>query len=118
MVLEFVEFLNKKQRSIRFTHEMESGNKLAFLDCLVIRGANGSLSTSVYRKRTHTDQYLNFESHNPTSTKASIVGCLARRAQTISGSPHAVSRENRYLVDVFTANSYPVRFVKNSIKKV
>ena len=44
--------------SIRFTMETEKDNKLAFLDTAVLREPDGRLTTSVYRKPTHTDQYL------------------------------------------------------------
>lgn len=112
-----LEFLNSRNRYIRFSYEVEKENTLPFLDCLVNKDPNGSLGTTVYRKPTHTDHYLHFDSHNPLSTKAAVVGCLARRAQRVCTSSEAVVRENKHLVETFRANSYPTKFVKNQIRR-
>ena len=50
----FLQHLDNQQPSIRFTMETESDSKLAFLDTAE---PDGRLTTSVYRKPTHTDQY-------------------------------------------------------------
>ena len=64
---DFLQHLNNQQPSIRFTMETEKDNKLAFLDTAVLREPDGRLTTSVYRKPTHTDQYLAYDSHHPQS---------------------------------------------------
>ena len=61
----FRSHLNQQHLSIRFTMETENNNKTAFLDTLVTRGPDGKLLTSVYRKPTHTNQYLAYDSHHP-----------------------------------------------------
>jgi len=38
--------------------EIENNSKIAFLDTSVYREPDGRLTTSVYRKPTHTDQYI------------------------------------------------------------
>ena len=48
--------------------EEESNGELAFLDTLLKRN-NGEISVLVYRKLTHTDQYLHYSSHHQTSCK-------------------------------------------------
>ena len=50
----FLQHLNNQEPSIRFTMETESDSKLAFLDTAVPREPDGRLTTSVYRKPTHT----------------------------------------------------------------
>lgn len=52
-VLQFVLTLNSIHPNIRFTHELEENRTLAFLDVKVMVRPDGSLSHSVYRKRTH-----------------------------------------------------------------
>ena len=52
---DFLQHLNSQQPSIRFTMETEKDNKHAFLDTAILREPDGRLTTSVYRKHTHTD---------------------------------------------------------------
>ena len=50
-------------------------------DTTILREPGGQLTTSVYRKPTHTDQYLAYDSHHPRSVKRGIVKCLYERAK-------------------------------------
>ena len=49
------------------TKEIEKDNTIPFLDTSVSRDSNGLLTTTVYRKPTHTDQYQAYDSHHPQS---------------------------------------------------
>ena len=66
---------------------------LPFLDVMLQRGEDGSISTSVYCKPTHTDKYLDFSSHHPIAHKVSVVKTLFSRADTLSSSPTNISDE-------------------------
>ena len=57
--------LNTISSSIKFTKELESEGTLSFLDVAVIRKTDGTPSTDIYRKPTHTGRYLSFSSHHP-----------------------------------------------------
>ena len=60
----FLQQPNSQQPSIPFTMETENDSKIAFLDALLSREPDGHLTTTVYRKLTHTDQYLAYDSHH------------------------------------------------------
>ena len=92
---DFLQHLNNQQPFIRFIMETDKDNKLAFLDTAVLREPDGRLTTSVYRKPTHTDQYLAYDSHHPQLVKRSIVKCLYERAKRLVTKPSVISEENK-----------------------
>ena len=61
--------LNNSEQSIQFTVERETNREISFLDVSIRRRDNGQLSTKVYRKPTHTERYLAFDSHHPVTHK-------------------------------------------------
>ena len=50
--------IKKKQPTIHFPMKVENDNSITFHDTSVTRDAESLLITSMYRKPTHTDQYL------------------------------------------------------------
>ena len=65
-------YRSRVEPSIQFTLEREKDRHLPFLDLNVSRGVQGNLETSVYRKPTHTDKYLAFDSHHPICHKPNL----------------------------------------------
>ncbi len=57
----FFAHISNVDSNIKFTQEGAQDTKLPFLDCHVKIEDGGSLSTTVYRKSTYTDQYLMFD---------------------------------------------------------
>ena len=68
--------LNSIEPTIQFTIESETDGCLPFLDTQITRHQDGSLSTKVYRKKTHNDKYLDFQSHHPLAHKLAVVRTL------------------------------------------
>ncbi|XP_022101529.1 uncharacterized protein LOC110985087 [Acanthaster planci] len=87
--------LNSLKPSIQFTIENEQDNSIAFLDTMVHREPDGSLTSTVYRKPTHTDQYLAFDSHHPVSVKRGVAKCLHDRASRLVTRPRHTAAERR-----------------------
>ena len=77
--------LNAQHPSIQFTREVESEGRIPFLDANVER-REGSIITTVYRKPTHTDRYLNFTSHHHKKQLLSAIRSLRDRAHNCSQS--------------------------------
>ena len=92
--------------------EIENNSKIAFLDTSVYGEPDGHLTTSVYRKPAHTDQYLAYDSHHPQSAKRGIVKCLYDRAKRLVTKPSVVAGEKKHLSSVLVSNGYPSSFVQ------
>ena len=74
---------------------------LPFLDILL----HPDLSTSVYRKPTHTDSYTHYSTSAPQSTKDSLIRSLTRRAYDIC-SPQHLQHELDHIRTVLLDNGY------------
>ena len=70
--------------------------------------SDGSISTSVYRKPTHTDQYLHFQSHHPVAHKWAVVKTLMGRAEDLSSTVNRVEEE-KHVVEALQTNGYRKR---------
>ena len=73
------------------------------------------LETTVYRKPTHTDQYLQWDSHHPMSSKYSVVGTLYHRAKTICSNNWRLQQEEEHLTKALGNCNYP-RWALNRVK--
>ena len=76
------------------------------LDTLTTRMSDGSRKFSVYRKPTHTDQYLQFQSHQPMEHKMGVIRTLTHRADTIISDPQDKEREIKHLKKVLSVAGY------------
>ena len=72
-----------KANSIKFTHEPEKNGQIPFLDTLITRREDGSIKLLIYRKATHTDQYLSFQSHHPLQHELAVIRKLLERSDSI-----------------------------------
>ena len=103
--------------NLKFTYEEESDNKLPFLDSLVHRNADGTLFTTVYRKPTHTDQYLHFTSHHPISQRRGVVRTLMDRADNICTREEDKTAEKEHVKQALMKCGYPANFIADVEKK-
>ena len=75
--------MNAVDNNIKFMREDVRGDSLPFLDCAVHTEEDRSLNIEMYRKPTHTDQYLLFDSHHPLEHKLVVIRTLNRWAETV-----------------------------------
>ena len=99
----FLQHINSVDPAIRFTVEdNKQDGSIPFLDTIVKPEADGFLSITVYRKPTHTDQYLQWDSHHHLSAKFSVIQTLSHRAFTMCSNPELLSKEKDHLRKALT----------------
>ena len=106
--------LNRQASGVSFTVEKERDGVLPFLDIEVKRADNGSVGTAVFRKVTHTDKYLDFNSHHSRQHKESVVRSLVKRGDTFPSDEQERQRETKHIEGALRANNYPKHFIQKT----
>ena len=103
----------------KFTMETEENSRFPFLDTLIQRNSDSTISVRVYRKPTHTDQYLKFTSHHLARAKRGS----SHHYSTEQGTSLATlptkkkkTKEENYLTAVIQANGYAKKFINSTIR--
>ena len=105
---EFFQHINTLEDNIKFTAETtKADGSIPFLDTLVTPRGDGSLETKVYRKPTHTNQYLQWDSHHAINNKYSIISTLLHRARNICSNKELLEEEQANIQKVLPACKYP-----------
>ena len=95
--------------------EKESNGELVFLDTLLKRN-NGEISVLVYRKPTHTDQYLHYSPHHQKSSKESV--SLFNRAYSIITNKDDLHKENARIKQVLKENGYQKSIISKIFRRI
>ena len=103
------EHLNSIDPCIKFTKELPGTNGLPYLDTLTKPTPN-SIESTVYRKPTHTDRYLDYNSNHPISAELSVIQTLIHRAKQVCSTPEFLAKEMDHLHKVLQDNHYPTQF--------
>ena len=93
--------------------EIEQAGELPFLDVLVKRN-DEEFHTSIFRKPTHMDIYINYRSNHHPATKIATILCLKKRAENICQG-EALVQELKHIEDAFVANNYPRGLVRKTL---
>ena len=84
---QLLHHINSINSNMQVTVEVPNNNgSIPFLGTLVTLVPYSILLTSVYRKPTQTNQYLNWDSHHNLSAKYSVFNTLIYRARTIKAT--------------------------------
>ena len=123
-VQQLTDHVNQVDKSgcIKFTCAQESEGSLAFLDIQIIK-KDDSVKLLVYRKPTHTDQYLNYQSHHPLHQKLGVIRTLFDRKDLIVTEEEDKIVQEKKVQDVLQMCGYPdgtfekVKQQKQSVKQ-
>ena len=103
-VLNYLNFIDPY---IKFTVEPPNKEEaIPFMDTSP-QSRSEEISVSVYRKPTHMDRYLDFNSSHPISAKRAVVRALMDQAENVCSDPVIFSKEVELLGKVLCYNNYP-----------
>ena len=77
-----------------------------FFDTWTVVESDGSISMKVFRKDTHTNQYLNFNSNHPLEHKKGVVRTLLNRADRMVSDGIELGREKDHMRKALQVNGY------------
>ena len=105
--------------NVKFTHEeMDEEKRLPYLDVKLIVQPDGSVKLQIYRKATHTDQYLMFDSHHPVQHKLSVVRTLLSRKDEIVTTEEDKAAEDAHVKQALKNCKYPDWAIKKVEKQL
>ena len=117
---EFLNHINIIDEGIQFTAEnTKADGSMPFLETMVISQPGCSLTTTVFRKPTHNDQYLQWGSHHVISAKYSVMHILFHRAKAVCSTIQQLQEEHEHLWKFLTRCIYPtwaLNRIKNKIR--
>ncbi|UYV72180.1 hypothetical protein LAZ67_9002115 [Cordylochernes scorpioides] len=109
-------FLNSLKSFLKFTYEKESNNSLAFSDIQLKRNQY-NIETCIYRKPTHTGNYLNFSSFGPIHNKIAVVKSLSKRIETHHSNRNSATEERNRIFKELINNNYPKKNIEKHFYK-
>ena len=92
----------------------EIEGQIPFLDTLLIRKEDGNIKLLVYRKKTHTDQYLNFMSHHPLHQKLGVIRTLLNRCENVVTEEEDRRQEEEHITSALKKCSYPTSSIRKA----
>lgn len=116
LVIEIQKLFNSFHDNIQFTIEEEKDKQIPYLDLLIIRNTDKSLSTNFYTKAVSSGRILNHLSNHPNYIKTNTSYNFISRVLTLS-SPQFHKKNKTYIFETLLKNSYPKSQISKLIKK-
>jgi hypothetical protein len=111
-VTSFLAFLNAVHEKIKWTYETEKDGRIDMLDLTILRQLDGTLQFDVFRKPTHTNQYISWDSDQPLKDKGSTIRALTRCAIDIPTGPQRQEAEQTKVHQALHLKGYPPWAIK------
>ena len=112
---EFKLYINSRMTSIKFSLEY-SQETVSFLDVCVNKSDH--LTTSVFRKKTDRNSFLNFSSYHPPSLKKGLPYSQLLRIRRICSTDAVFEEQAAELCTRFKAKGYSTNNLDDSLRKV
>ena len=105
----------KNNSVLNFTSEIEKDNQINFLD-INIKKKNNKFSTSVFKKPTSSDDYINFKGCCPEQYKIGVIKTLLHRAYHLSSDYFLLHNEINGIKQALINNHFPIQLIDRTIK--
>ena len=103
---DFNTCLNAIHERVQFTREEEEDCRIAFLDVLVTRNSDGTLSTSIFRKPSNTNVTIKPQSCQHPGTVIATFKAEICRAYRLCTTLEQTKREIQFTIDLFEDNGH------------
>ena len=113
-ITDLFSLLQNLHPNIDFTME-QSNEEIPFLDILMKKDNNGTITTDIYRKPTDSQKYLHFRSHHPNNCRKSLPLMLARRICTIVTDTDLLNKRLDELKTTLRERGYPLPLIEKGI---
>ncbi|CAF4083756.1 unnamed protein product, partial [Rotaria sordida] len=114
----FVDELNLRKETIKFTYEFEKDKKLNYLDTTLSRNTvDKAIDLKWFRKDTASDRLLHFESAHHTSIKFNIIKNMATRIINTTRNNNQQLEDLYTLKQILIKSKYPLNLIDNSFQK-
>ena len=100
---------------LKFTYEIENKRTIPFLDVLVRRLVQNTVTMSVYVKKTHSGDVINYHSIAPDRYKTGVIKTMLQRAHTVCSTWAGFDAEVTRLKQLFTNNNYPMQVINTIV---
>ncbi|XP_058817322.1 uncharacterized protein LOC131680624 [Topomyia yanbarensis] len=115
-VQQTLHIFNSYNENIQFTIELESDSKLPFLDTLLIRNKDQTISTQWYSKPIASGRLINYHSFHPTSIKINVATNLIKRIVQLTTNKSA-DQQKHIIYQHLKQNDYPSALINRLINK-
>jgi len=107
--------LNSAHPNIKFTTEIENNNDINFLDISIHKNRNNTFNTKVYRKPTHSGNYINFNSFHQKSQKTNVIFTLVHRATRLCSTKVNLKKEIEIITGELQKCDFPLKLIQHNI---
>ena len=100
---------NNIHQNMKFTAELESDNKINFLDTTIQRTPT-NWTISIHRKPTFTDTIIPYTSNHPAQHKYAAARFLYNRLHTYNLKDEEYKQEEDTIHDILSNNGFPIQW--------
>ena len=93
---EFFNFINGINCNIKFTCEEETHFQIAFLDLKILKSVGGLLKFKIHRMPTNINQFLYFNSDNPSNPKGALGKFENAAPRKFMESCHSINMSSKF----------------------